>query len=78
MIAGLHTIRHQQQREVIVAVPVASPCRLEAIQVLCDEIVCLHSPEEFYAIGQFYADFSQLEDDEVIRLLQGALRSTTS
>ena len=53
------------------AVPVGSPDRLEQIRGLCDDLVCLLSPEDFWAIGQFYADFTQVRDDEVIELLRG-------
>jgi putative phosphoribosyl transferase len=35
-----------------------------------DRVVCLFIPEHFYAIGQFYANFTQTTDDEVIRLLK--------
>ncbi len=70
MIAALQTVKTQNPREVIVAVPVASPDRLQAVRRLCDEVVCLLSPVEFWAIGQFYEDFSQVEDDEVVKLLR--------
>jgi putative phosphoribosyl transferase len=55
---------------VIVAVPVASPDRLEEVSRWCDDVVCLLSPEAFWAIGQFYEDFTQVEDDEVVKLLR--------
>jgi predicted phosphoribosyltransferase len=72
MIAALQTVRAQQPRELIVAVPVASPNRLEEVRRWCDEVVCLLSPEDFWAIGQFYEDFRQVEDDEVSELLRQA------
>lgn len=70
MIAALQAVRPQHPREVIVAVPVASPDRLEEVRRWCDDVVCLLSPKIFWAIGQFYEDFSQVEDDEVVRLLR--------
>lgn len=70
MIAALQTIKTQKPREVIVAVPVASPDRLAEIRRWCDEVICLIAPKEFWAIGQFYEDFSQVEDEEVIELLR--------
>jgi predicted phosphoribosyltransferase len=70
MIAALQTIRTKHPREVIVAVPVASPDRLKEIQSWCDDIVCLHAPEVFWAVGQFYYDFAQVEDEEVVELLR--------
>jgi len=70
MIAALQAIKTQNPLEVIVAVPVASPDRLEEVCRWCDDVVCLLSPENFWAIGQFYEDFQQVEDDEVVRLLR--------
>jgi predicted phosphoribosyltransferase len=69
MIAALQTLKTQKPREVIVAVPVASPDRLAEVRRWCDDVVCLLAPEEFWAIGQFYEDFIQVEDEEVIQLL---------
>jgi predicted phosphoribosyltransferase len=72
MIAALQVVKAQNPREVIVAVPVASPDRLEEVRRWCDEVVCLLSPQDFWAIGQFYADFQQVEDKQAIDLLRGA------
>jgi predicted phosphoribosyltransferase len=70
MIAALRVIRAQAPHELIVAVPVGSPDRLEEVRAWCDDVVCLHSPRQFHAIGQFYADFTQLEDEHVLELLR--------
>lgn len=70
MIAALQAVKTHNPREVIVAVPVAAPDRLEEVRRWCDEVVCLLSPEVFWAIGEFYADFSQVEDEEVVELLR--------
>ena len=59
----------QGAAEVIVAVPVASPGRL-AVRRCCDDVVCLLAPADFRAIGQFYEDFTQVEDAEVVALLR--------
>jgi predicted phosphoribosyltransferase len=72
MIAALQVVKTQKPREVIVAVPVAPPDRLEEIRRWCDDVVCLHSPNTFWAIGQFYDDFSQVEDEEVVEILRSA------
>jgi putative phosphoribosyl transferase len=69
MVAALAVICHQKPHELIVAVPVASPDRLEEIREYCDEVICLLAPTHFMAIGQFYQDFTQVEDDEVTNLL---------
>lgn len=70
MIAALQTVRTRQPCELIVAVPVASPDRISEVRHWCDEVVCLLLPDDFWAIGQFYRDFTQVEDEEVIRLLR--------
>lgn len=57
---------------VVLAVPLAPSDTLRNLQPLCDEIVCLSSPEPFYAVGAHYRDFSQTEDEEVVRLLADA------
>lgn len=72
MIAALQTVQAQKPRELIVAVPVASPDRLEEVGRWCDEVVCLLLPSDFWAIGQFYQDFAQVEDEEVVDLLRQA------
>ena len=70
MIAALQGLKAQGPHEVIVAVPVASPDRLAEVARWCDEVVCLLQPQEFWAIGQFYQDFTQVEDAEVVELLR--------
>jgi putative phosphoribosyl transferase len=69
MIAALQAVKTQKPREVIVAVPVASPDRLKEVRRWCDDVVCLLHPEAFWAIGQFYEDFTQVEDEQAIQLL---------
>jgi predicted phosphoribosyltransferase len=70
MIAALQTVRAQHPLELIVAVPVASPRRLEEVRRWCDDVVCVLNSEALWAVGQCYEDFAQVEDDEVVRLLQ--------
>ena len=70
MIAALQVVQAQHPRELIVAVPVASPDRLEEVRRWCDEVACLLSPEEFWAVGQWYEDFSPVEDDQAIALVR--------
>jgi predicted phosphoribosyltransferase len=69
MIAALHAVRAKQPERLICAVPVASPDALERVRAYVDELVYLEAPAGFYAVGQFYRDFRQVEDDEVIALL---------
>jgi len=69
MIAALHAARAKGAEQLVCAVPVAAPDSLERVRPLCDEVVCLAAPPEFFAVGQFYREFRQVEDDEVIDLL---------
>jgi predicted phosphoribosyltransferase len=70
MIAALRVVRAQRPHELIVAVPVASPDRLEEVRRWCDDVVCLLAPEEFWAVGRFYEDFAPVEDEDALRILR--------
>jgi predicted phosphoribosyltransferase len=70
MTAALQVVRAEGAREAIVAAPVASPDRLAQVRAWCDDIVCLLAPADFWAIGQFYQDFTQVEDAEVVAILR--------
>lgn len=70
MIAALHIVKGQQPHEVIVAVPVAPPDRLQEIRQLCDDLICLMAPNYFMAVGQFYESFLQVENDQVVTILK--------
>jgi predicted phosphoribosyltransferase len=70
MMAALQALRAEGPKELIVAVPVASPDRLAEVRQWCDEVVCLNVAEDFHAVGEFYDDFHQVEDEEVIALLK--------
>ena len=72
MISALHALRAQQPARLICAVPVAPPDTLDRIRAYADEVVCLEAPAFFRAVGQFYADFPQIEDAEVEAILRQA------
>ena len=69
MIAALHAVRARKPARLLCAVPVASPDGLERVAPICDRVVCLRMPAHFESVGQFYVDFTQVEDDEVVKLL---------
>lgn len=69
MISALHALRAQKPARLICAVPVAPPDTLEKIRGYADEVVCLQAPMFFQAVGQFYADFPQVDDSEVEAIL---------
>lgn len=70
MISALHTLRAKKPEKLICAVPVSPPDTLEKVARYADEVVCLETPEWFQAVGQFYMDFPQVEDEEVIAILR--------
>jgi putative phosphoribosyl transferase len=74
MISALHALRAKQPAKLICAVPVAPPDTLRKVEKLADEVVCLEAPDYFMAVGQFYEEFPQVDDAEVIALLRGATR----
>ncbi len=74
MIAALHALRDQGPSRLICAVPVAAPDSLARVRPLADDVVCLAAPQGFYAVGQFYDSFGQVEDEEVIATLNKARR----
>ena len=69
MIAALHAARAKQPAQLVCAVPVAAPGSLELVRSYADEVICLDAPEGFFAVGQFYGEFRQVDDEEVIALL---------
>ncbi|MBN9545681.1 MAG: phosphoribosyltransferase [Alphaproteobacteria bacterium] len=70
MRAGLEAVRQRNPKYVVMAVPVAPAEALELFRDLVDEIVCLETPKWFGAVGYYYNDFRQIEDEEVIRYLR--------
>jgi predicted phosphoribosyltransferase len=70
MIAALETLRTRHPARLVCAVPVAPVETAQRVREQCDEFVCLETPDRFYAVGQFFRDFAQVEDDEVIAALQ--------
>jgi predicted phosphoribosyltransferase len=72
MISALHALRDKKPAKLICAVPVAPPDTLEKIRGYADEVVCLEAPMFFQAVGQFYADFPQIDDSEVEAILRQA------
>ncbi len=75
MLAAIEALRTLQPKKIVVAVPVA-PTHADAdFSGVADEFICLDQPEEFYGIGQFYHDFSQVDDLEVRALLERSART---
>ena len=75
MRAAIAALRAKRPRKIVVAVPVGARETCTSIATLVDELVCLETPDPFYAVGLWYDDFEQTNDAEVHELLeQAALR----
>jgi putative phosphoribosyl transferase len=72
MKAAIDALRDMAVRRLVVAVPIAPPDTAQTLQGMADELVCLATPPAFRAVGQFYLDFEQTTDEEVIALLDRA------
>ncbi|MDW3682410.1 phosphoribosyltransferase family protein [Cupriavidus sp. CV2] len=70
MVTALTALRAQKPAKLVCAVPVAPPETLNRVVRYADQVVCLIAPLGFHAVGQFYRDFPQVEDDEVIAILR--------
>ena len=69
MAAALLEVRAQHPARLVCAAPVASPDAVARVRPLCDEFVCLAVESDFGGVGQFYRDFRQVEDNEVLAML---------
>lgn len=83
MIAALRAIKAERPARLVAAMAVAPPSAVAVMEREADEVVCLEKPESFFAVGQFFADFSEVTDEEVreilspsaVRAAEGASRS---
>lgn len=70
MKAAIRSVKAEGALQVVAAIPVGSPNTIAEIEQLADEVVCIDAPEPFGAVGYFYADFTPVEDEDVVDLLQ--------
>lgn len=76
MIAALHAVRARAPARLVCAVPVGAAESVDLVREHADEVVCLHAPPDFGAVGHYYRDFRQVDDDEVVRTLRAAADQT--
>ena len=69
LLAGIRALQQLRPAEIVIAVPVAPPAACERLAYGVDEFVCVVAPEHFRAVGQFYDDFSQVGDEDVVEML---------
>ena len=76
MKAAIITLREEKIERLVVAVPVSPRETAEELRAMADEFVCLYTPADFMAVGNYYRDFSQVTDEEVAEILKksGALK----
>lgn len=70
-MAAVKYARSKNPKKIIVAVPVASQEAYEKVKKISDEIICLNIPTAFFAVGNFYQNFEQLTDEDVVSYLKG-------
>lgn len=68
--AAIELLRQAGAKSVVVAVPVAAWQTVDMLEELADQVICLEVPDELFAIGAHYENFSQVSDEEVIALLE--------
>jgi putative phosphoribosyl transferase len=78
MRAALKALRRRRPAALVLAVPVAPRDTLERLRAEVDRVVCLDTPYPFFAVGEHYQHFPQVDDDEVIAALDAAARSAPS
>ncbi|MGE3276905.1 MAG: phosphoribosyltransferase [Vicinamibacterales bacterium] len=65
MLAAVRALRERSPARIIIATPVAPPETVRRLSAEADEVVCLSTPPDFYAVGQFYEDFAEVPDTAV-------------
>jgi len=72
MITAVREVKNMEPERVVVAIPVAPPETVEELKKEADEVVCLSQPKLFFAVGQWYQNFKQYSDEEVIKFIKDA------
>ncbi len=70
VLASLRAIRQHKPAQLVLAIPVGPPDTIRLLSQEADRVVCLFTPEVFWAVGSFYSVFDQTTDAEVVQLLQ--------
>jgi putative phosphoribosyl transferase len=70
MKAAIAALKKEHIAKLVVALPVAPPETVEVLRRMVDELICLETPLYFMAVGAHYGDFTQVTDEEVVKLLQ--------
>jgi predicted phosphoribosyltransferase len=69
ILAGIAMLRKRNPTKIVVAVPVSSTSAARKLREVVDDFICPYTPADFYGVGEHYRDFSEVTDDEVMRIL---------
>ena len=72
MRAAIAALRELKAAKIVVAAPVAPASTCRELQAMADQVVCLAAPEMFFTVGQWYVNFEQVSDEEIVALLEQA------
>ena len=70
MLVAAKSIKEKEAKKVYIASPVAPKEVVSKLKEVADDVILLQTPADFMAVGQYYQDFHQLDDEEVIGLLR--------
>jgi predicted phosphoribosyltransferase len=69
ILSAVHAVRGRRPGKIVIAIGVAPASALARMRAEADEVVCLHAPEDFMAVGQFFDEFSEVTDEMVVAAL---------
>ena len=76
MLAAIRSVRARRPGKIVAAIGVAPPDSIRRMEAEADEVICLHAPDDFHAVGQFFEDFSEVTDEMVAAALSAPVRSS--
>jgi predicted phosphoribosyltransferase len=74
LMTAIKMVKKKNPAKIVIAVPVAPPETANKLEKEVDDFICLFTPNDFYGVGQYYDEFSEVTDDEVVSLLNETKR----
>ncbi len=71
-VAAINFLKKRGQKRIVIATPVVQVDVMAALSKIVDDVVCIYSPAKMYSVGEYYRDFSQITDQEVLLLLDNS------
>ena len=78
MFAAIDVVKRYRPYQLIVAIPVGAKETVDKLRSVCDRVICLQSPANFMAVGEFYDSFQSTEESEVVELLKRSKKHTAT